>query len=94
MKYAAAMGFETVAIARGPEKADFAKQFGAHHYVDSTSGTPVADALQSLGGAKVVLATAGNSDAITATVDGLAPARGARGHRCGRRSRWASARPS
>jgi alcohol dehydrogenase len=68
------MGFETVAVARGAEKADFAEQLGAHHYVDSTSGTPVAEALQSLGGAKVVLATAGNSEAITATVDGLAPA--------------------
>ncbi|MGW4565657.1 alcohol dehydrogenase [Streptomyces sp. NPDC004561] len=71
VQYAVAMGFETVAIARGAEKADFAKQLGAHHYVDSTSGTPVAEALQSLGGARVVLATAGNSEAITATVDGL-----------------------
>ncbi|MFF5025167.1 alcohol dehydrogenase [Streptomyces collinus] len=71
VQYAVAMGFETVAIARGPEKADFAKQLGAHHYVDSTSGTPVAEALQSLGGAKAVLATAGNSEAIAATVDGL-----------------------
>jgi alcohol dehydrogenase len=33
----------------------------------------VAEALQSLGGAQVVLATAGNSQAITATVDGLSP---------------------
>ncbi|MFJ9831360.1 alcohol dehydrogenase [Streptomyces sp. NPDC101169] len=73
VQYAVAMGFETVGIARGAEKADFAKRLGAHHYVDSTSGTPVAEALQSLGGAKVVLATAGHSDAITATVDGLAP---------------------
>ncbi|MER5598254.1 alcohol dehydrogenase catalytic domain-containing protein [Streptomyces sp. NPDC002265] len=73
VQYAAAMGFETVAIARGAEKADFAKQLGAHHYVDSTSGTPVAEALQSLGGAKVVLATAGNSEAITSTVSGMAP---------------------
>ncbi|MEU1707377.1 alcohol dehydrogenase [Streptomyces sp. NPDC005706] len=72
VQYAAAMGFETVGIARGAEKADFAKRLGAHHYVDSTSGTPVAEALQSLGGAKVVLATAGHSEAITATVDGLA----------------------
>ncbi|MFF3246778.1 alcohol dehydrogenase [Streptomyces sp. NPDC002870] len=71
VKYAAAMGFETVAIARGAAKADFAKQLGAHHYIDSTADTTVADALQSLGGAKVVLATAANSDAITATVDGL-----------------------
>jgi alcohol dehydrogenase len=73
VKYAAAMGFETVAIARGAEKADFAKQLGAHHYIDSTADTPVADALQSLGGAKVILATAAKSDAITATVDGLRP---------------------
>jgi alcohol dehydrogenase len=73
VKYAAAMGFETVAIARGAAKADFAKQLGAHHYIDSTADTPVADALRSLGGAKVVLATAASSDAITATVEGLAP---------------------
>ncbi|MCF3128949.1 alcohol dehydrogenase catalytic domain-containing protein [Streptomyces olivochromogenes] len=73
VRYAVAMGFETVAIARGPQKADFAKQLGAHHYVDSTSGTPVGEALQSLGGARVVIATAGNSEAIAATVEGLAP---------------------
>ncbi|ADI04681.1 alcohol dehydrogenase [Streptomyces bingchenggensis BCW-1] len=73
VQYAVAMGFETVGIARGSEKADFARQLGAHHYIDSTSGTPVADALQSLGSAKVVLATAGSSEAITATVDGLTP---------------------
>ncbi|MFJ7423098.1 alcohol dehydrogenase catalytic domain-containing protein [Streptomyces uncialis] len=73
VRYAAAMGFETVAIARGPDKADFAEALGAHHYIDSTAGTPVADALRSLGGARTVLATAANSDAIAATVEGLAP---------------------
>ncbi|MDH6220348.1 alcohol dehydrogenase [Streptomyces pseudovenezuelae] len=72
VRFAIAMGFETVAIARGADKADFAKQLGAHHYVDSTADTPVAEALQSLGGAKVVLATASNSAAISSTVDGLA----------------------
>jgi alcohol dehydrogenase len=71
VQYAAAMGFEVVAIARGADKADLAKQLGAHHYIDSTADLAVADALRSLGGAKVVLATAGNSEAITATVDGL-----------------------
>ncbi|MGW7368780.1 alcohol dehydrogenase [Streptomyces sp. NPDC054841] len=71
VQYAAAMGFETVAIARGADKADFARQLGAHHYIDSTADTSVADALKSLGGAKAVLATAANSKAITATVDGL-----------------------
>ncbi|MEU2060450.1 alcohol dehydrogenase [Streptomyces sp. NPDC013455] len=73
VQYAAAMGFETVAIARGAEKAGFAEQLGAHHYVDSTSGTPVAEALRSLGGARAVLATAGDAEAITATAGGLAP---------------------
>ncbi|WP_327272826.1 alcohol dehydrogenase [Streptomyces sp. NBC_01224] len=73
VQYAAAMGFETVAIARGAAKADFAKGLGAHHYIDSTADTSVADALQALGGARVVLATAANSGAITATVEGLAP---------------------
>ncbi|GAA1168250.1 alcohol dehydrogenase [Streptomyces hebeiensis] len=73
VRFAVAMGFETVAIARGPAKADLAKRLGAHHYVDSTGGTAVADALQALGGARAVLATAANSDAITATVDGLSP---------------------
>ncbi|MEE1808023.1 alcohol dehydrogenase [Streptomyces sp. BE133] len=73
VQYAAAMGFETVAIARGAAKADFAEELGAHHYIDSTGDTSVADALQALGGAKVVLATAANSGAITATVEGLAP---------------------
>ncbi|MFF7409344.1 alcohol dehydrogenase [Streptomyces lydicus] len=73
VQYAAAMGFETVALARGADKADFARQLGAHHYIDTTAATPVGDALQALGGAKAVLATAANSQAITATVDGLSP---------------------
>ncbi|MEV7995487.1 alcohol dehydrogenase [Streptomyces sp. NPDC086077] len=71
VQYATAMGYETVAIARGPDRAELAKQLGAHHYIDSTGSTSVADALQALGGAKVVIATAGASDAIAATVDGL-----------------------
>jgi len=71
VQFAVAMGFETVAVARGSEKAELATRFGAHHYVDSTGATPVAEALQALGGVKVVLATAGNAQAIAATVDGL-----------------------
>ncbi|MEY9844286.1 alcohol dehydrogenase catalytic domain-containing protein [Streptacidiphilus sp. MAP5-3] len=73
VQYAAAMGFETVAIARGGDKAAFARQLGAHHYVDSTGDTPVAEALQALGGARAVLATATSSAAIAAAMDGLGP---------------------
>ena len=72
VQFARAMGFETVAIARGSGKAADAKELGAHHYVDSTS-EDVAEALQRLGGAAVVLATAANSEAMAATVGGLGP---------------------
>ncbi|MGE2689205.1 alcohol dehydrogenase catalytic domain-containing protein [Mycolicibacterium pulveris] len=72
VQWAAAMGFETVAIARGAEKADDARTLGAHHYIDSTA-SDVAAELQALGGASVVLATAANSAAIGQTVGGLGP---------------------
>ncbi|HEX4359466.1 MAG TPA: alcohol dehydrogenase catalytic domain-containing protein [Pseudonocardia sp.] len=72
VQFAAKMGFRTVAIARGAEKAELACTLGAHHYIDATAGS-VADELQKLGGAAVVAATAANADAISATVDGLAP---------------------
>ncbi|MQM26907.1 alcohol dehydrogenase [Glycomyces albidus] len=70
VQFAAKMGFEVVAIARGEGKADLAKRLGAHHYIDSTAGDASAR-LQELGGAKVVLATAMNSAAMSACVDGL-----------------------
>jgi alcohol dehydrogenase len=72
IQFSRAMGFETVAIARGADKAADAERFGAHHYIDSTAG-PVSEALQKLGGVSVVLATAANSDAIGQTIGGLAP---------------------
>lgn len=72
VQFSRAMGFETVAIARGAGKAEEAKQFGAHHYIDSTA-SDVAAELKKLGGATVVLATANNSEAMAATVGGLAP---------------------
>ncbi|RSS84153.1 alcohol dehydrogenase catalytic domain-containing protein [Streptomyces sp. WAC06614] len=70
VQFARAMGFRTVAVARGQEKKDLARQLGAAHYVDSTGGA-VAEQLQALGGAKVVLATVTDADAMSATVDGL-----------------------
>ncbi|MGW6376997.1 alcohol dehydrogenase catalytic domain-containing protein [Rhodococcus sp. NPDC055112] len=70
VQFAAAMGFVTVGIARGSEKASLASELGADHYIDSTA-EEVARGLRALGGAKVVLATVTNGDAMTATVDGL-----------------------
>lgn len=72
VQFAHAMGFETVAIARGSGKAADAKDLGAHHYIDSSS-EDVAEALKKLGGAAVVLATAANSEAMAATIGGLGP---------------------
>jgi alcohol dehydrogenase len=72
VQFSRAMGFETVAIARGQGKAEEAKKLGAHHYVDSTA-SDVAAELKKLGGATVVLATANNPEAMAATVGGLAP---------------------
>ena len=69
--WANAMGFETIAIARGSAKAKDATDLGAHHYIDSTAGD-VGAALHALGGAHVVLATAANSEAMAAAASGLA----------------------
>jgi len=71
VQFARAMGFETIAIARGTAKAADANKLGAQHYIDSTSGD-VSEALRALGGATVVLGTAGNSKAMADTVGGLA----------------------
>ncbi|WP_062992924.1 alcohol dehydrogenase catalytic domain-containing protein [Nocardia anaemiae] len=72
IQFSRAMGFETIAIARGTGKRDDALALGAHHYVDSTDGD-VGDALRGLGGVSVVLATAANSPAMAATIGGLRP---------------------
>ena len=70
VQFAARLGFEVVAIARGAEKGPLAKELGAHHYVDSTA-EDVGEALQALGGARVVLATVTNADAMSDAAKGL-----------------------
>jgi D-arabinose 1-dehydrogenase-like Zn-dependent alcohol dehydrogenase len=72
IQYAARMGFRTVAISSGPDKEELARQLGATEYIDATKA-PVADALQKLGGADLVLATAPHADAIASTIGGLKP---------------------
>src|SRR5213076_75281 len=70
VQYARQMGFRTVALGRGKDKEPLARKLGAHHYIDSGAGDAVAE-LQKLGGARVILATAPNAQAISAVVDGL-----------------------
>src|SRR6185436_2118289 len=71
VQYARQMGFVTVAVGRGRDKEALARKLGAHHYIDSGSGDAVAE-LQKLGGARVILATAPNAQAISSLLDGLA----------------------
>jgi len=70
IQFAAKMGFEVAAIARGTDKEPLAKKLGAHHYIDSKASN-VAEELNKLGGAQVVLATVTVADAMTVTLDGL-----------------------
>ena len=70
IQYANKMGFETVAIGRGEDKKEFATKLGAHHYIDTNAVKP-AEALQKLGGAKTILATAPDSKSMTPLVPGL-----------------------
>ena len=70
VQFAAKMGFRTIAIARGSDKEPLAKQFGAHRYIDSQAQDAAAE-LVKLGGAKIILATVTNAEAMSATLGGL-----------------------
>jgi D-arabinose 1-dehydrogenase-like Zn-dependent alcohol dehydrogenase len=70
VQYAVKMGFKTVGIARGRDKAALALKLGAHHYIDSQAQDPAAE-LQKLGGAKVILATVTAGEAMSAVQGGL-----------------------
>jgi D-arabinose 1-dehydrogenase-like Zn-dependent alcohol dehydrogenase len=70
VQYAAKSGYRTAAIARGADKAALAQQLGAAVYIDSRAQDPAAE-LRKLGGAKVILATVTNADAMQAVMGGL-----------------------
>jgi D-arabinose 1-dehydrogenase-like Zn-dependent alcohol dehydrogenase len=70
IQFAAKMGFRTVALSSGADKEALAHELGAHVYVD-TKKTSAAEALNKIGGADLVLATAPHSDAIASTIGGL-----------------------
>jgi len=72
IQFANKFGYKVAAIGRGSENAALAKKLGASVYIDSKS-TNAAEALQKLGGARVILATAPNSKAMSELIDGLGP---------------------
>jgi propanol-preferring alcohol dehydrogenase len=71
IQFARHMGFHTVAIGRGGEKEKLAKDLGAHVYID-TAVDDAAALLESMGGARAVLATAPSGDSMGSLVSGLA----------------------
>jgi propanol-preferring alcohol dehydrogenase len=70
VQYAHRAGFRTVAISRGRDKEELARRLGAHAYIDGDA-EDVGKALQAMGGARVILATAPSAKAISAAVGGL-----------------------
>jgi len=61
-----------VAISRGRDKEALDYQLGAHYFIDAETEDAAAE-LKKLGGARVVLATAPNSQAISGLINGLGP---------------------
>jgi len=72
IQFASKFGYKVAAIGRGAENAALAKKLGANVYIDSKT-TNAAEELQELGGARVILATAPNSKAMSELIDGLGP---------------------
>ena len=72
IQFASKFGYKVAAIGRGPENEELAKKLGASVYIDSKA-TNAAEELQKLGGARVILATAPSSKAMSEVIDGLGP---------------------
>jgi D-arabinose 1-dehydrogenase-like Zn-dependent alcohol dehydrogenase len=72
IQFASKCGYKVVAIGRGGHNAALAKQLGASIYIDSQASN-AAEELQKLGGARVILATAPNSKAMSELINGLGP---------------------
>ena len=72
IQFANKFGYKVAAIGRGSENAALAKKLGASVYLDSKT-TNAVEALQKLGGAQVILATAPSSKAMSEMFDGLGP---------------------
>ena len=70
VQFAAKMGFRTVAIARGKDKANLALGLGAQRYIDSEA-EDAAKVLAEMGGAKVILTTVIDAKAMSALIEGL-----------------------
>jgi D-arabinose 1-dehydrogenase-like Zn-dependent alcohol dehydrogenase len=64
------MGYRTVAISTSGSKRAIAAELGAHEYIDA-SEVSIPEALQKLGGAKVIASTAPSPETLSSLVHGL-----------------------
>ncbi|KAL3480019.1 chaperonin 10-like protein [Aspergillus californicus] len=71
IQYANKMGFRVVAISRGGDKEAFARELGAHEYIDASKETDVGLALSELGGASLIVTTAPSADVMKPLLKGL-----------------------
>jgi len=72
IQFANKFGYKVAAIGRGAGSEALARELGASSYIDTASAN-AAEALQQLGGAQAIVATAPSSKAMSDTIDGLAP---------------------
>jgi D-arabinose 1-dehydrogenase-like Zn-dependent alcohol dehydrogenase len=72
IQFANKFGYWVAAVGRGTQSEPLAKKLGADLYIDSKAQN-AAEELQQLGGARVILATAPNSKAMSELVGGLGP---------------------
>lgn len=70
VQYASKMGYEVAVLSSGDDKASFAKELGAHHYINSKT-KDVAEELKKLGGAAVLIQTAPSPKAFNGLVSSL-----------------------
>ena len=66
------MGYRVVAISSSAKKEKFARDLGAHEYIDGSKGD-VGKQLQKMGGAACIMFTAPNSELIPGLLGGLGP---------------------
>ena len=70
IQYAHKFGYRVVALSRDSKKEKFARALGADEYINA-SRADTGEALQKLGGASLIVATAPSADAITPLLKGL-----------------------
>ncbi|KAK4098941.1 GroES-like protein [Parathielavia hyrcaniae] len=72
IQYANKFGFRVIAISRGANKEEFARELGAHEYIDTTK-TEAGAAVAALGGASLIVTTNPHGEQIPELIKGLGP---------------------